>query len=242
VIALEADDVHVWDATVAEVRAVGPGLERSLSDAERRRAARFRFPEHREAFVARRALLRALVGAYSRLDPSAVELDETCSHCGGDHGKPRLAGRPELGFSLSHSGGRVLCAFALESEIGVDIERVEPEADWDGPARLTLSSDERAELDAMPAEARARRFYALWTRKEALAKATGYGLALPLREIDIAADGTVRGLPSAAGQPRAWALRDLDVGDPFAAALAVRMPTVRVRRMNVRELPAGMAA
>jgi 4'-phosphopantetheinyl transferase len=169
--------------------------------------------------------------------PDAVLLDHTCTICGGDHGKPRVADRPDIAFSLSHSGDRILCAFARGVDVGVDVERVDAAADWAGPARRTLSRRERAELDALPADCRARRFYVLWTRKEALAKATGHGIVLPLREIDLSPRGQVRALPGALGSPHEWALQDLDVDDAFAAALAVRAPDVEVRMLGAADLP-----
>jgi 4'-phosphopantetheinyl transferase len=232
-------DVHVWDAVIAELQGLRPQLEGTLSGPERRRAARYRFAVHREAFTIRRGLLRVLVGRYAGIEPAAVELDETCAICGGNHGKPQLVGRSELSFSISHSGGRVLCAFAHGVDVGIDIERVDAGTDWTGPARLTLSTRERIELDGLPADRRAQRFYVLWVRKEALAKATGHGLVLPLREIDIAPDGQLRALPEAIRVPATWALHDVEVGRTFAAAVAVRAPAVHVRMMGTPELRAA---
>jgi len=152
-----------------------------------------------------------------------------------------VAGHPDLEFSLSRSGERIVCAFARDTEVGVDVERVDDNGGWAGPARRALSAAERAELDALPAQDRARRFYVLWARKEALAKATGHGLVLPLREIDLTAAGQLRGLPEAAGTPEEWTLRDIDVREGFAAALAVRAPDVRVRMMGTADLLARTA-
>jgi 4'-phosphopantetheinyl transferase len=240
-LALGDGAVHVWDATVAGMMPLRVQLEATLSEGERRRAEQYRLPRDRDAFALRRGLLRGLVGAYAGMAAGTVALDETCAICGGDHGKPRMAGRPDLDFSVSHSDGRILCAFTRGVAVGVDVERVDEAGKWAGPARRALSAAEHVELDALPAERRAHRFYVLWARKEALAKATGHGIVLPLREIDLTAGGQVRALPEAAGAPGDWAVHDLDAGDPFAAAVAVRDPAVRVRRMGAPDLQAALA-
>lgn len=95
----------------------------------------------------------------------------------GRHGKPMLAPSPlPLHFNLSHSADRALVAISGEREVGVDIERI---------------------------GARPSAFYAAWTRREAIAKCFGTGLAAPLPE------GVA---------PAVFAL---DAGPGFAAALAV---------------------
>lgn len=83
----------------------------------------------------------------------------------GPEGKPYLADGPA--FSLSHSGQ--YCALAVgEDRIGIDIERMD-EAGL--PAlEAFASADEKARIGE---DGPLRGFYALWTRKEALAKAVG---------------------------------------------------------------------
>ncbi|MST35367.1 4'-phosphopantetheinyl transferase superfamily protein, partial [Acidimicrobiaceae bacterium USS-CC1] len=64
----------------------------------------------------------------------------------------------------------------------------------------------------------------LWTRKEAYLKATGAGLSITPRSVEVAAP---------AGQPArigAWAVHQLDAGPGVAAAVAVpdRQPPIPV--------------
>jgi 4'-phosphopantetheinyl transferase len=82
-------------------------------------------------------------------------------------------------LSLSHSGGYAAVAASREaSQVGVDLERVRERA-FLRLARFAFSASEHAQLEALPASARAERFYILWTLKEAFAKA----LAVPLLQI-----------------------------------------------------------
>ena len=84
-----------------------------------------------------------------------------------EHEKPHLPGPWD--FNISHSGQLVACAFTRQGHIGIDVERqrdVEPQRF----ARY-FSSDELAWMGDD-----AERFVDLWTRKEAVIKASGIGL------------------------------------------------------------------
>ena len=79
-------------------------------------------------------------------------------------------------LSLSHSGGYAAVAASQSAlRVGVDLECARVR-DVERVARFAFSERELAQLLALPAEARAERFYILWTLKEAFAKA----LSLPL--------------------------------------------------------------
>jgi len=121
------------------------------------------------------------------------------------------AGKPTLSlpvdFSLSHGGGRVLCALSTAGPVGVDVEAIEDlRADEFGHY---LSDDERRW-----AGSDAGRFAALWTRKEAVAKAAGLGLrALP--RVATQADASTATLDG-----HAWQTCPLPLGPGHAGHLA----------------------
>ncbi|HEX6909134.1 MAG TPA: hypothetical protein VF142_02015, partial [Longimicrobium sp.] len=81
-----ADEVHVWRASLGPPPHVLARLEAHLSPDERARAARFRFAEHRTAFVAGRGAQREILSRYAGLPPRALTYAET------PHGKQSLAG------------------------------------------------------------------------------------------------------------------------------------------------------
>lgn len=86
-------------------------------------------------------------------------------------GRPELADRDDLWFSLSHSGPWIVCAVAAHP-VGVDVEL--PRGNTLAVARRFFSPEEivqlREETD----------FLRLWTAKEAFLKALGCGLTIPL--------------------------------------------------------------
>ncbi len=99
-----------------------------------------------------------------------VKSEDTLAY--GDKGKPYFKlGGPR--FNLSHSGDYVVLATAA-SEVGVDVEKIEPYPD--ALAQRCFTPPEYAWLkrqDGMEA------FYRLWTAKESVMKGAGLGLSMP---------------------------------------------------------------
>ncbi|WP_231974034.1 4'-phosphopantetheinyl transferase family protein [Pseudonocardia sp. HH130630-07] len=172
--------VTVWWAAPVEP-ASRPDLVALLDAHERERMSALRRAEDRARYLAAHALTRLVLAAGLDADPAALELDRTC-RCGQQHGKPRLAGRPDApGFSLTHSGALVGVAVG-PGPVGIDVEQQRSLGDLAGLARHALSPVERA---AGPVEANG--FLVTWTRKEALVKATGEGLSSPMDAITLTA-------------------------------------------------------
>jgi phosphopantetheinyl transferase (holo-ACP synthase) len=112
--------------------------------------------------------------------------------------------------SLSHSGGYAALARAHPNlRVGVDLE-VHQARDVLATARNAFSESEAQALATVPSRELARLFYAMWTVKEALAKALQLPLLEALRSCVLIVDGPqwqVRAPTSAAGcvavyQPR----------------------------------------
>lgn len=93
-------------------------------------------------------------------------------------GKPFIAGRHDIHFSLSHCRVAALCA--LESEpVGADIESVRPyNAEL---ARHVMNDDELRQIENAPRPDIA--FVRLWTMKESLLKLTGEGIRRELKDV-----------------------------------------------------------
>lgn len=108
------------------------------------------------------------------LDADERELIAALPALGTDErGKPRFAGACEPHFNLSHAGSRVVCAMA-SYEVGIDVERIRPCKD--AVMKRCFTSEERKAVREAGGDAD-NVFTALWTRKEALAKLSGEGLA-----------------------------------------------------------------
>ena len=206
---LPPGEVHVWRVDLDAAPPRLAALAATLSAAERGRALRLRFDAHRDRWVAARGALRAILATYLRRAPGSLELAADAN------GKPFLRngdGPAPLRFNLAHADGVALVAVGWHREIGVDIEREAPDRADLEVARRLFAADEAVALAGMPVPLRCRAFFALWTAREAYAKAIGRGLE------------AMSDTP-----PTGWTVRHLEVGPGYAAALAVERGAEAVR-------------
>ena len=220
---LKPGPVHLWYANTGACDVVLP--DDALSAEERGRAGRYRYEADAQRYLLSRRVLRAVLSMYVGREPGAIVFEP------GPGGKPRLAGEPPAGlrFNLSHSGDVTAVAVAQGREVGVDVEALRYPAPDAGAFRAFFSPRELAWIEAFEGRARAAAFYRIWTRKEALLKATGEGLSGLGADLDLSSGSDLlrRGL--------SWHVRDLDLLTGYGAALAVEGGTCTVELKEWRE-------
>lgn len=219
---LAPGQLHVWRFALDDPLPANGGLCGRLSFEETSRAERFRFGPDRHRFLLRRLVLREILGAYLDLDPGAVGIVRDL------HGKPRLSAAVDSGleFNTSHSGEIGLVVVAGGLQVGVDIARVATAGTWREAAGLALNAGELAWVTSRPVDAHADAFYALWTRKEAVAKAAGLGLQVDPQSLEAPLIPGTRGWlpvrPPTGSRDEPMTLMDLDAGPGYRACLAVK--------------------
>ncbi len=152
-------------------------------------------------------------------------------------GRPYLDGVEGLHIGLAYSSGVSLVAISVEAEVGVDIERRVDRGLRALPAHA-LDAGELAALDRLPKQDRVDGFLRYWVRKEAILKATGFGLALDPTLIQVSPPWeapALRVVPEELGPADGWTLADLDVSG-FMATVAVRRSGARVRLIDRPDL------
>jgi 4'-phosphopantetheinyl transferase len=214
-------DVHVWfRATDALTDQAIAAAVSTLSEEERAQYARFHFARDSRDYAAAHALLRTVLSRDSNRRPESWRFDKTA------HGKPYLIGDGEgsRSFSLSHTHGMVACAVANGGDVGVDVECVDRDPNVLEIASRFFSPAEAQLLGRLDGESRRRRFFELWTLKEALVKAIGVGLSESLASWAFTIDpaGGVTLEPSAHVDADAWTF-GLFLPDPrYRLAVAAR--------------------
>ena len=220
-------EVHLWLRRLALDAEPSASERASLGADERARAGHFLRDVDRRRFIRRHFHLREVLARYLHVAPAAVPLQATL------HRPPRLLGVHEaddLRFSLSSSGDRSAVAVACRRPVGVDVERIDPDAANNMVARTVFSLCEREALAAAPDGEWQTLFFRIWARKEAFVKAKGTGLARDLMSFDVVQPDRRRGGNSQAlvtdrqaeaGEPP-WLVRDV-VGPPdFALACCAK--------------------
>ena len=212
-------EVHVWLDRVPADAGAEARWRALLTPAELATADRFVIPSQRASFVRARWLLRTLVGGYAETPAAGVTVDLL------EKGKPVVAGPPSargIEVSVSHSHDLLAVALGRVAPLGVDVERERSSPDHPDVARRFLAPEELAELAAEPPGAWTPAFFRCWARKEAVIKATGEGLSLPLTDFAVSVGTEARLSRMPAGWGERWTLVDLAPAPGYAGALAVR--------------------
>ncbi|WP_421229162.1 4'-phosphopantetheinyl transferase family protein [Aeromonas jandaei] len=130
----------------------------------------------RQEYLVSRAVLRQLLAQRLATSPSALQFSN------GEHGKPQLQGG-RWHFNLSHSGSWLVLALCQQGPLGVDIELGKRRHSPLPLARRFYAQSEYEWLCALPENEQESAFYRLWSRKEAVLKAHGGGIAAGLEKV-----------------------------------------------------------
>ena len=190
----------VWVAYRPAARPARPPAQ-DVVQAARRPRARAR------EFLAGRALLRDLLRATGA---AGADLPVVA----GENGKPRLAGAPSVGITISHDGGHVAAAVAVDREVGVDLQ-MPPRHVSAAMIRRCAPRDAHA-LMALPPAALGWEFAWIWTAQEACVKADGSGVGGRPWTVDVP-------LGTASGGWRGTSWRCLRLQAPYPISCAWRM-------------------
>ena len=231
---LRDDEVHVWHVDLGAWEREVDSLLQILDPEERARAARFKFPAHRNQFIISRALLRRALGRYLRIEACEVRFRTTAN------GKPELATNndfhsADLRFNLSHTEGVTVFAIARHRQMGVDVERIRTDTNAMELAERFFSPPEVQWLRSQPVSERIPAFFSCWTGKEAYIKAHGEGLSMSLSSFGVLPVQTPNDsklqlkVYDDPDEARRWSIWQLELGPAFRAALAVEGESCRVR-------------
>ncbi len=196
-------------------------FSQQLSLDEKRKADRFHFVRDKNRFIIVRGILKQIISLY--LDVNPINIGFTY----GRHGKPALTDTfsgSGLRFNVSHSEGLALFAFALDREVGVDIECIRDIPEMEQIVARFFSCSEKEIFRRLPENRKRDVFYQMWTRKEAFLKAVGKGLHVPLDSFTVLPQSDEEGhwcLNRASG----WYIKDLHPWPGFAGAFAVEGKT-----------------
>jgi 4'-phosphopantetheinyl transferase len=220
-----------------------------ISANEWARVSTFRDPHHAWSSAASRALLRAMLSRHHGADPMDWHFETEPGgrpHVDMARAPHPLTAETRPRFSLSHTRGLAACMVSLGpwpagAELGVDVE-------WMGRATLPAARlarrffhpDEAAALESVPrGPARHRLFLTLWTRKEAVLKALGLGIANHLALYACLGEpGRVEGPGDVIGHADQWHLGGEDATAAHRLSWAIcapwraPRPTVRLGRRH----------
>jgi len=236
---MAAGEVHVWSLPLDIGQISLASVTGFLSPDETERADRFRFEIHRNRFTVGRGLMRVILGRYCDVPPERLQFNY------GPNGKPELITACEgvrrtggaLHFNLAHSEGVGVLAVTQTGPVGVDVEQVRRLQEFNELVSQFFSAREAAEFSKLPWEQQPAAFFNLWTRKEALLKATGEGIGHSLNRVEVSflpgEPARVLSLPAEPWAGGKWSLVELAISPSYAAALALPVRNILVSHFQI---------
>lgn len=227
---LADNEVHVWAAPLDIAPGVLEKFRATLSPDEQERAAKYKFEKHRNRYIVARAVLRKILGNYLHAEPAALRFDYSTN------GKPSLTpdfASTGIHFNLAHTDDLALIAVTRIGMIGIDVESVRPVKEMDALVARFFSAHESELFQNVAVDQKPAAFFNLWTRKEALLKATGEGItrSLSLVEVSFLPGEPARLLAISGDSTEAagWTLRELSPAPGYTGAVAIQAQNISVR-------------
>lgn len=124
-----------------------------------------------------------------------------------EYGRPFL--NDDIDFSISHADDYVMCAVSKTTRVGIDVEKIREICIDD----YSISLSDKELEDLTHSENPIPDFFTLWTKKEAISKANGKGLAILLPDMVIGSDF------ASCGQT-VWNLKELLITPEYVAHIA----------------------
>jgi 4'-phosphopantetheinyl transferase len=131
---------------------------------EQQKAVRFRLAADKKNYVVGKHVLKLIVAGFLHIEPGELKFNKAAN------GKPKVHG---INFNIAHTSKYVFIAIS-SADIGIDVEYVNPSFKYTNVLNNCFSKDEIESV--IESDTPLRHFYLLWTRKEALIKATGEGI------------------------------------------------------------------
>lgn len=207
---IKPHEVHIWTAHLDSIKFEHKQFS-VLSPDELERANRFKFSIHRQRFIIARLILRCILSKYLHTPAAEIQFAYI-------HKKPhiQLPKDTNLQFNLSHSVDIAVYAFTSHHDIGIDIEQIQDTFNA-AVAKRYFSHEENLSFAKLTSEEQIVAFYRLWSRKEALIKACGKGLSIPLSSFSVSVHDVEEQIDL---ENQRWTLIPLNLVDGYQSALA----------------------
>jgi 4'-phosphopantetheinyl transferase len=180
-LSFQPGEIQIWLFNLESIDHNRFFWKRNLDEEEIARSNRYLVEQDRLRFLAGRDILRHLISRYTGIDPAEI------NYLTNPYGKLFLPFQP-FTFNNSNTQDRIVFAFTMEEEIGVDIEYVRPILDISGLIDFCFSQEEKAGLSFLSPTSHLEAFYHVWTQKEALLKAQSKGLTQSLQDFSVSID------------------------------------------------------
>ncbi|MEO7214606.1 4'-phosphopantetheinyl transferase superfamily protein [Mucilaginibacter sp.] len=208
---LNDNEVHVYRINISANHHLLEVFLTTLMPAEKERGGKYFQLKDKQRFILSRGAQRDILGRYLNQPAAQVAFEL------GANKKPFLVtdSTPAIQYNITHAGDWILLAVS-NNPVGADVEFVDREFQFNDILEENFSQEEIAFINKnTPAE----NFYLLWTRKEALLKATGQGLGEHLK-VTPSLNGTHPLSPELLCSDKTWEVSSFNLPGGYTGSIA----------------------
>lgn len=221
------NDVHIWFVRLNQAGWNILQLRKILSEEELEQADAYRFKSHRGQYIIVRGFLRNVLANYAGIPPRRLNFQRK------SYGKPYLFSHEELQFNLAHSDSTAILVVTKSIVVGADVERLRYDFEIDAIVENYFSEEEIESYRRVPYKWKKQAFFKIWTCKEAVVKAAGFGLYYPLNQFTVRlSQGAVTRLAGTKNLPypvSEWRIRQINPVPGYIGAIAVQETKKKIR-------------
>lgn len=154
-------------------------FKKYLNKTELHRAQKYHFEKDRHRFIICRTILKLILAqqTFDEISNINIKIDQ--------NNKPYISSKKAIFFNMSHAGDYAIIAVCCVP-VGIDLEYQNKKFDF---TEILPSTFSKLEIETiLKSTDKTAMFFKLWTRKEAIVKATGKGISDDLIQVP-ATDG-----------------------------------------------------
>lgn len=204
------NSVDLWRIAIGDHIPWIARLSQLLSEEELLRTARYHQRKDQIRFITGKGMLRLILADYLGASPKEIIFKR------GFHNKPFVAHPMEVHFNVSYSNNWIIIAVS-PVPLGVDIEYIKSNFPYQEIMHDCFTKEEREAI--MASSLPQHQFFRLWTRKEALVKATSQGLDDNLR--DFSCLNGVQQISAEIGMNTDWWIKSFLMEEEYFVSLAL---------------------
>ncbi len=188
--------------------------ETFLSDDEIKKLNQLKEETRRNQFLQSRFELKKKLAEALKVPAQKIAVQ------GSGEGKPFIAPKSHLDFSLSHSDDFFAVAVTDQGDVGIDLEKIRSRGTEEFSRRMF--STEESETLAKQTD-KLTMFTKLWAAKEAIIKAANGGVFKNIHDIELnLKNWEIKKLPTDFGELSLWSVEFLDSPAGYVCAVALR--------------------
>ncbi|MBS1668074.1 MAG: 4'-phosphopantetheinyl transferase superfamily protein [Bacteroidetes bacterium] len=218
--------IDIWAIPISSNLHLIETFKKVLPKKELERSLRYHQEKDRQQFLVNRIVLRLLLATYTKSEPECLVIGF------GNNKKPFLVNNklPHTHFNISHSHDLILMAFS-KMELGIDIEWMDKSFSYQDLLGQNFSKDEINFIKM--GQDISSNFYLLWTRKEAVLKATSYGLNDTLSLVP-SLDGAHSISSGYINSDENWKVSSFQIAENYMGSIAYneKIKNIRFRQFN----------